>query len=238
MTFRPMPGLSVAALISLVILLGLGTWQLQRRTEKHLLLQQIETRQNLAAAPVEDLFPVGDYAAFRHVTAAGVFDHASEVYVFDPRTEDGPTRPGYKVLTPFTLIGGDAILVDRGWVPDDRRLPDTRTSGQVRDQVQLNGVLRRTGAGSAFTPPPDMAKRIFYARDTATISKAFGLRLRTRLLFEATSSEKGGPQPVTTIGNIPDNHLNYALTWFSLAIVLLVVYLRLHYTSGRLRFTP
>lgn len=236
MIFRPLPGLTVATLVSLAILLGLGTWQLQRRAEKHLLLNQIETRRNLPAAPIEDLIPVGDYAAFRNATATGVFEHGKEVYVFAPHADEGPTKPGFKVLTPFRLVGGDTILVDRGWVPEDRRLPGTRAAGQVKEQVELTGTLRRTGAESMFTPPPDMAGRIFYSRDTAAIVKAFGFRLRTPLLFEATSFQVRGPKPVASAVNIPDNHLNYALTWYSLAIVLLVVYFRLHYTSGRLRF--
>lgn len=236
MKFQPLPGLSIATLIALVILLSLGTWQLQRRVEKHELLDQMEARKAQAAAPVELLIPVGDYAAFRKATALGEFDHTREAFVSVARTDNGPTEPGFKVLTPFRLTGGDIILVDRGWIPQANRPRATRLKGQSAGVVELEGALRKPSLGSSFTPPPDTTNRIFYARDSAAIAEFLGITLRTNLIFEATTKVDGGPEPRATAEKIPDNHLNYALTWYSLAIVLLAIYFIYHHRQGRLRF--
>jgi surfeit locus 1 family protein len=232
--FRPLPGLTIAALIALVILIGLGSWQLQRRTEKHAMLAQIEARQSMAAIAVELLLPVGDYAMFRPATATGTFLHADEAFVSEARTDTGPTRPGARVMTPFRLTGGDVILVDRGWVPNAQRDPATRAEGQVDGIITIEGSFRRSAPGSTFTPPPDIANRTWFRRNAADIATGLGLQLRTSLVFETTTIVQGGPEPLPTAVNIPDNHLNYALTWFSLAIVLLVVYVSYHVTQGRL----
>lgn len=234
MFFRPLPGLTIAALISLAILLGLGTWQLQRRAEKHELLAQIAQRMEMAPAPIELLLPVGDYAVFRPATATGIFLNASEAYVIESRADTGPTRPGFRVITPFRLSGGDIILVDRGWVSADRKEPSTRSQGQVEGPTEIEGSLRRPAAGSSFTPPPDLQARTFYARSTTEIARLDGVTLRTALLFEATSRVEGGPEPLPTAVNIPDNHLNYAITWYALAAVLLAMYLVYHQQQGRL----
>lgn len=236
MTFRPLPVLTAATVVALAILIGLGTWQLQRRAEKHDLLDQIAARSGAAPAPVEILFATGDYAAFRPATADGVFDHAKESYVYAPRTDGGPTRQGFKVVTPLHLVSGGAILVDRGWVPEQRKDPATRKEGQFEGEIEVTGTLRPPSAPGTFTPPPDLAARTFYLRDSTAIAAAAGVTLLRPLILEATSAVDGGPEPRPSDVNIPDNHLSYALTWYSLAVVLLVVYLRFHQVRGRLRF--
>lgn len=233
--FRPLPGLTIATLIALAVLIWLGSWQVSRRLEKHQLLDQIASRQSAPPAPIEYLFPTGDYAAFRAATARGVFEHTNEVYVFAARTDTGPTLPGFKVITPFRLLGGDIILVDRGWVSNEQRDPKTRAKGQPAGVVELEGSLRRSSVAAYFTPPPEPSARIFYVRDSAAIARLMGVSPKTPLIFEATTKTTGGPLPLPSTIDIPNNHLNYAITWFSLAIVMLIIYLRYHYTIGRLR---
>ncbi|MFN8947854.1 MAG: SURF1 family protein, partial [Alphaproteobacteria bacterium] len=182
------------------------------------------------------LLPVGDYAIFRPATATGTYLHKDEAYVSEARTNTGPTRPGVRVMTPFRLTGGDIILVDRGWVPLDARDPATRADGQVAGVVTIEGAFRRSAPGSSFTPPPDLEARTWFRRNAPDIAAALGFQLRSPLVFEATTRSAGGPEPLPTAVNIPDNHLNYALTWFSLGIVLVVVYLRYHMVQGRLGF--
>jgi surfeit locus 1 family protein len=234
--FRPLPILTAATVVALAILIGLGTWQLQRRAEKHALLDQIAARSNMPAAPVEVLFATGDYAAFRQATADGTFDHAKEAYVYAPRADGGPTRQGFKVITPLHLVSGCTILVDRGWVAEDKKDPATRKAGQFEGELEVTGTLRPSSAPGTFTPPPDIESRTFYNRDSAAIAAALGVTLQRALILEATSAIDGGPEPRPSDVNIPDNHLNYALTWYSLAVVLLVIYLRFHQVRGRLRF--
>lgn len=236
MVFRPLPVLTAFTLLALAVLIGLGVWQLQRRAEKHALLDQIASREGAAPAPVEILLSTGDYASYRAATATGAFDHAAEAYVYAPRSDAGPVRQGFKVLAPFQLASGGKILVDRGWIPSERKAPETRAKGQVEGETEIEGTLRPSAKPGDFTPAPDLATRTFYQRDSAAIAKALGLALASPLIFVASTRVEEGPEPLAAPVNIPDNHLNYALTWFALAIVLVVIYLRFHYMRDRLRF--
>lgn len=233
--FRPLPGLTVATLIALSILIGLGTWQLQRRAEKHALLDQIASRQNAPPAPVEILLATGDYAAHRAATARGTFDHAAESYVYAPRPNEGAARPGFKVITPLRLSSGGLILVDRGWIDERHKLAASRKSGQTEGETEIEGRLRPSSRPSTFTPPPDAASSTFYQRDSQDIAKAQGLALASTLILEATTRVEGGPLPLASELNIPDNHLQYAITWFALAVVLVIIYLSFHAARGRLK---
>jgi surfeit locus 1 family protein len=236
--FRPLPILTVFTLAALGVLIALGTWQLQRREEKHALLAQIAARENTPVAPVEILFVTGDsFIAFRPAAAIGTFDHNKETYVYAPRADTGPTRQGYKLITPFELSSGGSILVDRGWIAKEAKDPAKRQPGQVKGEIEIAGVLLPATSPGRFTPPPDLKANIFYVRDAAAIAKAHGLVLRRPLILEQTSRIDGGPEPLPQERNIPDNHLGYAITWFSLGLVLIVLYFRYHYVSGRLRFS-
>ncbi len=234
--FRPLPVLTAFTLLALAILIALGVWQLERREEKHALLDRIAFRAAAAPAPIEILLATGDdFAAHRHATARGTFDHAKEVYVYAPRTDGGPTRQGKKVVTPFALVSGGTILVDRGWVDEAWPSAD-KTVPEPEGEVDVEGVLRPSSLSRTFTPPPDTAKRMLFVRDSAAIASLAGVALKSRLILEATN-RLGNPEPLSTTLDIPDNHLNYALTWFSLALVLLVIYLRYHYVRGLLKFS-
>jgi surfeit locus 1 family protein len=234
--FRPLPILTAFTLIALAVLIALGVWQLQRREEKHALIAQIEARAQTPSAPIEILLVTGDaFAAHRHATALGTFDHAKEVYVYAPRTDGGPTRQGKKIVTPFNLASGGTILVDRGWVNEWWPNPD-KSFPEPEGEVEVEGVLRPSSMPGTFTPPPDIAKRTLYLRDSTAIAKLAGVTLKSRLILEATT-RLGNPEPLKAALNIPDNHLNYAITWFSLGVVLVVIYLRYHYVRGRLKFT-
>lgn len=223
-------------MLAFATLIALGVWQLERREEKHALLDQIATRSAAPPEEIETLLATGDYAAYRPALARGAFDHAHEVFVFAPRSDTGPTVQGYKVLTPFHLVTGKTLLVDRGWVPAELKAPAKRARAQIAGEVELEGRLRPSSKPGYFVPDPDMKQRVFYARDTASIAKALGLTLSTTLLLEAKTRTDGGPEPLSSAIDIPDNHLAYAITWFSLAIVLVVIYLRFHIVRGRLRF--
>jgi surfeit locus 1 family protein len=231
--FKPLPVLTALTLVALAVLIGLGVWQLERRAEKHALIAQIAARAAAAPAPIELLVATGRYAAYRRATAEGAFVHPAEAYVYAPLSD--PTRPGFKVLTPFRLASGGTVLVDRGWVPEALRAPYLRQSGQIDKEIEIAGTLRPSASVNTFTPPPDLDKKIFYARDSAAIAKLLGTTLATPLILEASTGTPGGPEPVASTVDLPDNHLQYALTWFALALVLLIVYLRLHYVRGLLR---
>ena len=223
-------GLALAAgvaLIAFVILIALGSWQMQRLAWKEELLQKIETRMHAAPAPLPGeaqwagLDP--DAYEYRHVTTTGVFEHDREALIFRASgPNDGLSQPGYVVMTPLRLASGAHVLVARGFVPDDRKDPVTRRAGQVTGEVSLTGLLRAPEPRNAFTPADDPAKNLWYTRDPALIASHFGLARAAPFSIDAdpVPLPGGWPKAGVTPVNIPNSHLSYALTWYGLAATL------------------
>jgi len=236
MQFRPLPVLSFMTIGALVVLVGLGTWQLERREEKHALIAEITHRMIAPAESIEALLINEAEAPYRHATAHGTFENAQESYVFAPRTTETGTHLGYKVITPLRLTAGALVMVDRGWVPEEQRSPATRLKGQTDAEVTVRGLLKPTRAPGFFTPDPNSVEHIWYVHDIAAMTAAYGVKPATTLYLEASMPEAGGPQPLAEMPEIPDNHLAYTITWYGLAIVLVVIYFVYHSARGRLRF--
>ncbi|HVV26806.1 MAG TPA: SURF1 family protein [Rhizomicrobium sp.] len=233
MTFRPYPGMTFACAILFALLCGLGVWQLERLQWKLALIAEVNG--HMAAPPVSldrvlTMSP-GD-AQYRHVTLSGRFDHAHEAYVFT--TAEG--EPVYHVLTPLRADDGRVLMVDRGAVPKDRLSPATRAQGNPEGETRVTGVWRTPDAPGFFTPAPDRAHRIWYARDLADIAAADGVTLAAPVVVEAdaTPNHGGWPKGGQTVVSFRNAHLSYAVTWFGLALVLLGVWLAYHISRGRI----
>ena len=232
MTFRPYPGLTVACAILFAILCGLGAWQLERLQWKLALIATVNA--HMAASPIsldQILAMKPDDAQYRRVTLNGHFDHAREAYVFT--TDQGAAV--YHVLTPFRTDTGKVLIVDRGEVPKEKLDPAARAAGNSAAEVQVTGVWRAPDKPGSFTPPPDMGKRIWYARDLAAIAAADHLTLSAPVVIEADASPNPGgwPRGGQTVVSFRNQHLSYAVTWFGLAIVLLCVWIYYHISKGR-----
>jgi surfeit locus 1 family protein len=236
MHFRPLPVLSVVTLIALAILIALGLWQLERRAQKHALIAETSHRMIAPAESIEGLLINDSQAAFRHATAQGTFENAQESYVFAPRSDDTGVHLGYKVVTPLRLTASAVVLVDRGWVPEEKRNSATRLKGQIDGPVSLRGLLRPSVSPGLFTPDPSLVEHIWYVHDIEAMAAAYGLKPATMLYLEASTPVPGGPNPTADVPELPDNHLQYALTWFSLGLVLVIIYFVFHHSRGRLRF--
>ena len=232
--FQPYPGVTVAAVIATAILIGLGVWQLERLQWKLALIAEVNG--HMAAAPIslsEALKTDAGSMQYRRVALSGRFDNAKESYVF---TTGAAGEPVYHVLTPFLTEEGDTLLVDRGFVPKDRLDPASRTP--VEGKTKIIGVWRVPDAPGAFSPAPDKAHRIWYARDLQGISAADHIKLAAPVVIEAdaTPNPGGWPKGGQTVVSFRNEHLSYAVTWFGLAAGLLGVSLAFHISKGRLRW--
>jgi surfeit locus 1 family protein len=142
------------------------------------------------------------------------------------------------VLTPFTVEDGRVLIVDRGEVPKEKLAPASRAAGDVAGETQVTGVWRTPDAPSNFTPPPDIANRIWYSRDLTGMAAVHHLKLAAPQLVEAdaTPNPGGWPRGGKTVVTFRNQHLGYAITWFGVAIVLLGVWLAYHISRGRIAF--
>ena len=205
------PGL--AALLGLAILLGLGVWQIQRLHWKHAILDAI------SAAEAEPAVPLGATPpAYAKVYATGRlrYDRAA-LYGAEGRDRQGQPVMGAQLLVPLDLTDGRTILCLLGWVaalPPRQDAPEGRVEGYVRpgDKPGL------------FSAPDDAPGRRFYTLDPAAIAAALRLDHVAPEILVAVGPP-GDPDPARSLPRPPDNHLNYALTWFGLALSLIAVFI-------------
>ena len=232
-----LPGL--ATLAALAILVGLGTWQLSRLAWKNELIAQVAARSRAAPAPLPPPASWPAMAAeqdeYRRVGVTGRFRHEAEAYLYflagdskRPGEAGRAQGQGYLVITPLVMAGGETVLVNRGFVPTDRRDPASRAAGQVTGAVTVTGLIRFPEARGWFAAPDDTARRLFYTRDIDAMVAALGLdSSRTApFLIDADAGETPGglPQGGETRLVFPNRHLEYALTWYGLALTLVGVF--------------
>lgn len=221
-------GLLLPTLVAFAILIGLGVWQLERKAWKERLIADLTER---LAAPPQALprdWPALDAGRdeYRRVTFTAQFENDKEALVFASasgfRPDVADAGPGYWVFTPARLADGGIVMVNRGFVPDARKNPQTRGQGEVSGPVTLLGVMRWPDSRHWFTPNDDAAHNLWFTRDPAAIAAAKGLGLVAPFYVEQESPAPPGglPQPGKLAVSLPDNHLQYALTWFGLAAVL------------------
>jgi surfeit locus 1 family protein len=235
--FRPLTGPTLWTLPALLVLVALGLWQVQRLHEKDALLLSISERMAAPPAPLDDVLrlPLAE-VEFRHVKTEGRFLHDKEAYVYATEFDLGL---GVHVLTPFLKNDNRLVLVDRGHVPDAYRSPETRAAGQVQGGVTVSGIVRLAGERNSFTPPADERKMLWYWRDPEGIARRLGITLEAPVVVVADDTPNPGGLPAFPgyRMDIPNNHLQYAVTWFGLALTLLGVYLIYHVKNGRLGFS-
>jgi surfeit locus 1 family protein len=233
--FRPRLWPSLATLAALALLLGLGTWQVQRLHWKEGLIAARTAR--LAALPAPLPPAAADWRAwdFRKVSVQGAFRHDLEQR-FGAFTVDD--QFGQHILTPLVRPDGAAILVDRGFVPAERAAVETRRQGEIAGPDLIAGIARYRGADRPgwFTPANQPADRIWYWYDMQALAQTVGLELLP-VVVEADATPNPGGLPIggQTRILLPNNHLQYAITWYGLAAALVAVYIGFCFESDRPR---
>jgi surfeit locus 1 family protein len=213
---------AVLALVGIAGLTALGFWQLERREWKLHLIDQVEQRVNAVAVATPG--PAGwssitsDTDEYRHVRATGHFRNDQETLV-QAVTERGS---GFWVLTPMVTDQGFTVLVNRGFVPSDKRMPAARVAGQIDGEMVVTGLLRVTEPGGGFLRGNDAPTDHWYSRDVGAIAVARQLTDAAPYFIDADATPNAGGLPVggLTVVAFPNNHLIYALTWFVLALML------------------
>jgi surfeit locus 1 family protein len=210
------------------ILVLLGVWQLHRLAWKETLIAEIATRSKAPPQPLPDLASWGRFApadyAYRHVELTGRYENDKEARVFYG-TGPHDLGPGYLILTPFKLDSGGFVVVNRGFVPVGLTKAE-RAKGEIEGETQVVGLMRPPQTRNLFTPADEPEKDIFFTRDPAAIAAHFRLTPAAPFVVDADARPVAGGWPIggMTEIDIPNNHLNYALTWFGLAVGMLLVF--------------
>jgi cytochrome oxidase assembly protein ShyY1 len=230
-----LPGLF--AILGLAILIALGTWQLERRAWKEALIATL--RQRLAAPPVALPPPSSwtgldpDTAEFRRVSFSAEFlpgtrsderDREARLYTGGSALRDDVKLPGYFAFAPARLPAGAVVVINRGYVANPRPTAATIPSRLPEDAVKLTGVMRWPERPGWFDTTYSAADDLWFVRDHRAMAARLGWGQVAPFYIELEAPAAGSPRPGVLRVNLPNDHLQYALTWYGLALVLVVVF--------------
>jgi surfeit locus 1 family protein len=217
--------MALAALVLFSLFVALGTWQVERRTWKLDLIARVQNRVHAppGAPPVIAQWSRLNAAnsEYRHIRVSGTFLNDSETLV-QALTELGS---GFWVLTPLRQTDGTLILVNRGFVPPERRDRAAHGAGEATTEADLSGLLRMSEPGGSFLRSNDPAHDRWYSRDVDVIARARGLRHVAPYFVDAdAAAAPAGMAPVggLTVINFRNAHLSYAITWYGLALLVVI----------------
>jgi surfeit locus 1 family protein len=222
---------------SLALLVGLGVWQLQRLEWKQGLIATIEARVHADPVTLKEAVARargGEDVSYLRVRVDGRFDNDKERYLY----AFSDSTPGWHVITPLATADGEVVLVDRGFVPDALKEPSSRAQGEIDGSVTVTGLARLSERQGLFIPNNEPGKNRWFWRDVRALTSSMfpaGAPDIAPFLLEAEPSNVPGGWPLggQTRLDIPNNHLQYAVTWFLLALCVVVIYVI--YVRGRLR---
>ncbi|MEY9125031.1 SURF1 family protein [Bradyrhizobium yuanmingense] len=232
----PVAGFALFTLFLTAVFVALGVWQLQRRTAKHELIAALIER--LAAAPVA-LPPSAQWAAlnpardeFRRVSFTATYAALPDAMVYSSGSavRKDASGPGTWALLPARLPGGEMVVIDAGFVENtmqDRGVEDRAVNKLVTGQpVELTGYLRFPEAPSWLTPAENRGKRLWFVRDHLAIASVLGWGTVAPFYIdlERPAPANGIPRPGPLQVNLKDDHLQYAITWFTLAGAVLIAF--------------
>jgi len=219
---------TAASAAALALLIGLRVWQLQRLEWKQGLIAQIEARTKAEPVPLAEAVTrarAGEDVSYLRVRVEGRFDNAEERYLY--AISDGTS--GWHVITPLQTPEGDVVLIDRGFVPDAFKDPASRSGSQFDDAVTVTGLARPPEAQTLFIPDNEIQQNRWFWRDLGAMTRSMfpnGTKDVAPFFLEAERSDVPGGLPLggQTRLDLPNSHLQYAITWFLLALCLVVIY--------------
>jgi cytochrome oxidase assembly protein ShyY1 len=233
---RGVAGFAIFTLGMLALFIGLGVWQLQRRTEKHALIAALTER--LAAAPAAlpppsqwgGLTPASD--EFRRVRFTAAYEHAPDAMVYSSGSaiREDLSGPGTWAFLPARLPDGETVVIDTGFVPNtmqERALQDRAVSGLVAGEpVTLTGYLRFPEKAGLLTPAESPTKRLWFTRDHLAMARILGWGEVAPFYIDLETPVPAGgvPKPGPLDVHLKDDHLQYAITWFGLAGAMVIAF--------------
>jgi surfeit locus 1 family protein len=214
----------IAGLVGIGVLVSLGVWQVHRLAWKRDLIERVEQRVHAPpiAAPGPEQWPKVNRAnsEYRRVAVQGHYQNDRETLV-QAVTERGG---GFWVLTPLATDAGYTVLINRGFVPFQQKDPASRPQGQIEGDTRVVGLLRLSEPGGGYLRANDPGSDHWYSRDVTAIAAARGLKDVAPYFIDAEALHPeipGAPIGGLTVIAFSNNHLQYALTWFGLALMVI-----------------
>ena len=203
---------SVFVYFIILTLLSLGFWQIYRLNWKLELIEQIEN--SLKNDPVE-LSNI-EKKNYLRIKTSGDIDFDKQIYLYNLNDAG---KPGFEVINPIK-IGDENYLINRGWIPFEKKdLPEIN----LVDQNQIVGTLMLQTKASSFKPENDIQNNYWFTLNREDVSKFTGRNFSEYVIY--LNGDYKIPKPRVITAKISNNHKKYAITWFSMAISILLIYL-------------
>ena len=203
---------SVFVIFFVLVFIALGTWQIIRLNWKNNLILEIEN--SLKNSPVE--LNQNKIENYLKIKTSGIIDFDKQIYLYS--LNDSGT-PGFEVINPI-LIMDESYLINRGWIPFEKK--DTPEIN-IFDQNNIIGTLKAQGRKNIFKPDNDIKENYWFSLDREDIFKFTNKKFSQYIIYLDGNYQFPRPKKITA--NISNNHKKYAMTWFSLAISILLLYL-------------
>ena len=232
--FKPSVWLTIFALPSFLILIILGSWQVQRLSWKSDLISNYNNNFQQAPITVKELLKDRKNNKFRRTVIYGEYDHANEIQIIG-KTYEG--NAGFHIITPFILENNEIIYINRGWVPKKYADKKTRKFSLLEDKVRVVGLVRLPQKKGYFVPENEPENGFWFTIVPQEINKHLNISAENEFYIDELNIDEKLKLPMPANGNvqIPNNHLQYAVTWYSLALGLLIVYFAWHRQNGFLK---
>jgi surfeit locus 1 family protein len=232
--FRPRLVPTLFTVPALVVLLGLGTWQVQRLHWKEGLIAQRDAMVSASAIPPPQTLAQAKTNEFRHIAVDGALLNDKEIFLA-ASSEEG--EPGYQVLTPLQQGDGCIVFVNRGFIPLELKDRAKRSAGEPAGTAHIVGLLRAPPAGKPtfFLPDNRSDINLWFWVDLPAMAKAAGVAAAAPFYIDAdkTPNPGGWPKGGVTRLELPNDHLQYAITWYALAVALIVIFVLYHRANPR-----
>ena len=203
---------SVFVIFFVLVFVSLGTWQIIRLNWKNNLIFEIEN--SLKNPPVE-LSNI-NHENYLRVKTSGDIDFEKQIYLYN-LNENG--TPGFEVINPLS-VNQKNYLINRGWIPFEKK---GMQEINEFDEKNIVGTLKLQGRKNIFKPDNDIEKNYWFSLDREDIMKFTGKEFSKYIIY--LNGDYKFPKPKKITANISNNHKKYAITWFSLAISILLLYL-------------
>ena len=202
-------------ILFITIFCALGTWQLYRLQWKIELISEINF--GLNSTPIR--YSNSIEKNYQRVVSEGSFNFKKQIYLYS-LNEKG--KPGYDIITPFKTTNNENVLVNRGWIEKElKRSSEINTNLQTK---KITGLLRKVYKPNIFKPENDLKKNIWFSINLNDMEQFTKTKYPKFVIFLENSDIKV-PLPKKISIDVPNNHLKYAITWYSIAISILLYYL-------------
>ena len=203
---------SVFIIFFILVFISLGSWQIIRLNWKNNLILEIEN--SLKNPPVE--LSQSKKENYLKIKTSGMIDFGKQIYLYN-LDENG--TPGFEVINPI-LIDNENFLINRGWIPFEKK---NSQDLNIFDENNIFGTLKLQGRKNIFKPDNDIEENYWFSLNREDILKFTGKEFSKYIIYLDGNSQFPKPKKITA--NISNNHKKYAITWFSLAISILLLYL-------------